>query len=111
MNRAVFVQRAAVLKAMAHPTRLMILDLLRDGERCVCEIHGAVGSDLTTVSKHLSVLKTAGLVRDERRGQQVFYTLLVPCLNSFVECVDAVVSRRLAEALQARGTVLEVAER
>jgi len=111
MNRAVYAQRATVLKAMAHPTRLMILDLLRDGERCVCEIHAIVGSDLTTVSKHLSVLKSAGLVSDERRGQQVFYTLLVPCLNSFVECVDAVVSRRLSEALEARGMTLEATKR
>ncbi|HCE00790.1 MAG TPA: transcriptional regulator [Armatimonadetes bacterium] len=103
--------RVAVLKALAHPVRVQLIEQLSRGERCVCEIHAIVGSDLTTVSKHLSVLKSAGLVSDERRGQQVFYTLLVPCLNSFVECVDAVVSRRLSEALEARGMTLEATKR
>jgi ArsR family transcriptional regulator len=108
MNRVAFEHRARVLKAMAHPTRLMILALLQEREHCVCEIHAIVGGDLTTVSKHLSVLRAAGLVRDERRGSQVFYRLLVPCLQSFVECVDAVVSRGLAEALEARRSLMEV---
>ncbi|MCX7800466.1 MAG: metalloregulator ArsR/SmtB family transcription factor [Fimbriimonadales bacterium] len=100
MTRTVSVRRASVLKAMAHPTRLMILDLLAEGERCVCELHAVVGSDLTTVSKHLSVLRAAGLVEDERRGQQVFYRTLVPCLNGFLACVDGVLERRPRAAFE-----------
>ncbi len=55
--------RADILKAMAHPTRLYILEELARGERCVCELHADTGADFSTVSKHLSVLKNAGIVR------------------------------------------------
>lgn len=109
MAHDVFQQRALVLKAMAHPTRLRLLDLLVDGERCVCEMHAIVGSDLTTVSKHLSLLKNAGLVEDERRGQQVFYTLKTPCLLGFLDCVDGVI-RQKAGALRDAFTELNPAE-
>jgi ArsR family transcriptional regulator len=76
---------------MAHPTRLFILEELAKGERCVCEIREMVGSDLSTVSKHLSLLRSAGLVADDKRGAQVFYSLTVPCILGFLDCVDAVV--------------------
>ncbi len=88
-----FQQRAKVLKAMAHPTRLRLLDELNRGERCVCELQRLVGADLSTVSKHLAVLRAAGLVQDERRGMEVHYRLRVPCVLRFFECVDAVLAR------------------
>ena len=83
--------RAKILKAMAHPSRLLILDQLGAGERCVCELTAMVGADMSTVSKHLSVLKSAGLVSDEKRGLQVFYTLRVPCATSLFPCIEGVV--------------------
>ncbi len=79
-----------MLKAMAHPSRLLILETLTDGERCVCDLQRIVGSDLSTVSKHLSLMRDAGLVADRRQGLQVFYRLRVPCVLSFLDCVDAV---------------------
>ena len=79
-----------MLKAMAHPSRLLILETLTDGERCVCDLQRVVGSDLSTVSKHLSLMRDAGLVADRRQGLQVFYRLRVPCVQSFLDCVDAV---------------------
>jgi ArsR family transcriptional regulator len=82
--------RARVMKALAHPSRLFIVDELSRGERCVCELTEMVGADTSTVSKHLSLLKDAGLVLDERRGQQVFYRLRVPCILNFFGCVEAV---------------------
>jgi ArsR family transcriptional regulator len=75
---------------MAHPSRLLILETLADGERCVCDLQGLVGSDMSTVSKHLALMRQAGLVDDRRQGLQVFYRLRVPCLMRFFECVDAV---------------------
>jgi len=75
---------------MAHPSRLLILETLADGERCVCDHQGLVGSDMSTVSKHLALMRQAGLVEDRRQGLQVFYRLRVPCLMRFFECVDAV---------------------
>ena len=60
--------RARIAKALAHPTRLFLVDELARRERCVCEITEMVGSDISTVSKHLAVLKAAGIVTDEKRG-------------------------------------------
>jgi DNA-binding transcriptional ArsR family regulator len=93
MNRNRFVQyesRAAILKALAHPTRLFLVDELAKGERCVCELTEMVGADISTVSKHLSVLKNAGIVRDEKRGLQVFYSLETPCVLNFFSCCETV---------------------
>ena len=83
--------RAGVIKAMAHPSRLMIIDALSEGERCVCELQELVGSDLSTVSKHLSVLRNSGIVAGRKEGLQVFYRLRVPCILNFFGCVDAVI--------------------
>ena len=82
--------QAAILKAMAHPTRLFIIHELSHGERCVCELTSMVEVDVSTVSKHLTVLKNAGIVTDEKRGLQVFYTLRVPCILNFFGCVESV---------------------
>ncbi len=76
---------------MAHPTRLFIVDELFKGERCVCELTEMVGADISTVSKHLSILKNAGIVKDEKRGQQVFYRLLCPCVLEFFGCVEEII--------------------
>lgn len=84
-------ERAKVIKAMAHPSRLMIIDELGHGERCVCELQELVGHDMSTVSKHLAVLKAAGIVKDERRGKQIFYALKVPCILKFFHCIESVV--------------------
>ncbi|MBK9167774.1 MAG: helix-turn-helix transcriptional regulator [Bryobacterales bacterium] len=67
--------QARVLKALAHPTRLFIVDQLSRHEICVCELTDLIGADISTVSKHLSVLRSAGVLTDERRGAQVFYRL------------------------------------
>lgn len=82
--------RAGVLKALAHPTRLYIVDELSKGERCVHELTELVGADMSTVSKHLSVLKSVGLVRDDKRGSEVYYTLRMGCVLDFFDCVEAV---------------------
>jgi DNA-binding transcriptional ArsR family regulator len=89
-TKARFEARAVVVKAMAHPTRLFIVDELSRKERCVCELRDMVGSDMSTISKHLSILKNAGIVTDEKRGSQVFYRLRVPCILKFFSCVESV---------------------
>jgi ArsR family transcriptional regulator len=84
--------RAKVMKALAHPSRLFIVDELSRGERCVCDLTEMIGADVSTVSKHLALLKRAGVVLDEKRGQQVFYRLRVPCILNFFGCVEAVLA-------------------
>ena len=93
---AQFERRAQVVKALAHPTRLFIVDQLADGERCVCELRDMVGADVSTVSKHLSVLKQAGIVADDKRGLQVFYRLQVPCIQNLFACVETVLRQNAA---------------
>jgi DNA-binding transcriptional ArsR family regulator len=89
-RREDYEKRARIIKALGHPSRLMMVDVLVDGEMCVCDLRALVGSDMSTVSKHLSVLKAAGIVSDRKQGLQVFYRLRVPCITQFFGCVEAV---------------------
>ena len=76
----------------------MIVDeLAQRGERCVCELTELVGTDMSTVSRHLSQLKGAGLVTDEKRGTMVYYRLRVKCLTNFFSCVEAVLKQNAKE--------------
>jgi DNA-binding transcriptional ArsR family regulator len=81
--------RAAVFKALGHPARLQIVEKLAAGEHCVCDLVEDVGLGWSAVSRHLAVLKAAGVLEDEKRGQQVFYRLALPCVKSFADCLDA----------------------
>ena len=92
-----FEARARIIKAMAHPARLMIVDELSRRERCVFQLTDMVGSDVSTVSKHLSVLRNAGIVRDEKRGSKVYYILRTPCILNFMSCVETVIKSRAEE--------------
>ena len=83
-----YKKRSEIMKALAHPTRLFIVDFLADGEKCVCEIVEQVGVDISTISKHLSVMKNAGLVADEKRGLNVFYKLVCPCVSNLFVCLE-----------------------
>jgi ArsR family transcriptional regulator len=89
-TKARFEARAKIVKALAHPTRLFIVDQLSRRNKCVCELTEMIGDDISTVSKHLSVLKNAGIVRDEKRGTQVWYSLRTPCVLNFLSCVETV---------------------
>ncbi len=89
-SRSVFEERAGILKALGHPSRLIMVDELSRGERCVCELTERVRADMSTVSKHLSLLKDAGVVDCEKRGVKVFYRLRVPCVLNFFSCIEAV---------------------
>jgi DNA-binding transcriptional ArsR family regulator len=83
-----FRKRADVFKALSNPNRLLIVDALSEGERCVAELTELVGLDMSTVSNHLAVLRNAGLLADERRGTQVFYALKTPCVTNIFCCLD-----------------------
>ena len=92
--------RAKIIKAMAHPTRLFIVDELSRQERCVCEMTEMIGADVSTVSKHLTVLRNAGIVQDEKRGTMVFYSLRVPCVLNFFSCVESVLETNAKEQMK-----------
>lgn len=92
--------RAKIFKALGHASRLKMVESLFDGERCVCELQALVGSDMSTVSKHLNILKEAGILRDERRGTNIYYSLRMKCVANFLGCVEDFVGQRLEEQIQ-----------
>jgi ArsR family transcriptional regulator len=81
-------RRAALLKSLAHPSRLLIIEMLEKAPRCVGELTDAIGADITTVSKHLSVMKRAGLVSDVKRGTYSEYSLVCDCVTHLVDCIE-----------------------
>ena len=93
--------RARIIKALAHPARLLMVDELAKQPLCVCDLRKLVGSDLSTVSKHLSVLKNAGIVADEKRGSQVFYSLRCPCVVDFFACAEKVLKKTAKDQIAA----------
>lgn len=97
---AYFEARAKVIKALAHPSRLFIVDELSRGERCVCDLTGMVGAAMSTVSKHLALLKASGIVADEKRGMQVFYRLKSRCFLGFVDCVSTLLMENSEELVR-----------
>ena len=104
MNRgekAKYETRAKVLKALAHPARLKLVDeLSQRHEVCVCDLTEAVGSDMSTVSRHLAQLKNAAIVESEKQGQMVFYRLRIKCLTSLFGCIESVVKCHVDDQLK-----------
>ena len=94
-SRYHYEARAKVAKALAHPSRLLILDALKDQDRCVCKLTDLVGADQSTVSKHLSILKNAGLVEDRKAGSMVYYRNTCKCLDGFFECIESVLKQNI----------------
>ena len=87
--------RSRVIKAMSHPVRLMIIDFLRDGEAPFSKINSLFEWDKSTVSKHLLVLKEAGIVSSRKTGADMIYSLMVPCVTDFFGCVTAVIENNV----------------
>jgi ArsR family transcriptional regulator len=81
-------KKAEILKALGQPTRLRIIEYLRNGERCVCEIFPAIGGKQSNISRHLSVLKRAGIVSDRREGVSIYYRVLNPSLFRFLSSLN-----------------------
>jgi ArsR family transcriptional regulator len=90
-EREAFRAQARILKALANESRLKIVDRLSRGEASAGELTRLVGSDQTTVSKHLAVLRAHGIVDDRREGSIVIYRLLTPCVTRFFSCVSQVI--------------------
>lgn len=89
-NPRMYQSHARIMKSLAHPTRLFIVDRLAAREFCVKDLTKMVGCDMSTLSKHLSILRNAGVVVDEKRGACIYYTLRCPCILDFFTCTDKV---------------------
>jgi DNA-binding transcriptional ArsR family regulator len=93
-NREVFRKQAKLLRVLASESRLMIVDRLNRGECTVGELTDLVGSDVSTISKHLALLRAHGIVEDRRAGNLVYYRLLTPCVCNFFTCATQVLKER-----------------
>jgi len=82
---------ADFMKALSHPSRLLMLKEMKHGERCVNELREVVGSDVSTVSKHLSVMKNAGLVQEDKRGQWVYYSICCSGLTDYLKSLEDII--------------------
>ena len=78
---------AGIFKALGHPVRLRIVEMLMDGKKCVCELQSDSGRGMSTISSHLNILRTNGLVTSEQVGKNVYYELAFPCLTSVFNCL------------------------
>jgi len=87
-------RRAEIFKALGHPSRLAMIVALGQRTLCVNDLQQRVGSDISTVSKHLSVLRAVGLIESDKQGKQVFYSLRLPCILEFLECADRALEER-----------------
>lgn len=89
------IERARILKAIAHPSRIYIVEKLSEKPHCVCELTEMIGADTSTVSKHLSILKNAGIIEDEKRGTSVYYSLRCQCIMKFMSCIEQVIKMNI----------------
>ncbi len=96
MKKELFLLRAQVIKALSHPLRLEILEALQPGEeKCVCDLVAELGYAQPVISKHLAVLKSAGLISARREGTKTFYKLQTPCVKEFLACIDGILKQEL----------------
>ena len=96
-KQLLFEKQAEVAKAMAHPLRIAIIDFLKDGEQCVCDIAEHIGSEQSNVSRHLSVMVNAGVLEYRKAGLMVIYKLKCLCILDFFACVKGVLKQQVKE--------------
>ena len=92
----IYERQARICKAFAHPGRLQILDLLGEGERGVSELQDALGISKTSISQHLSVLKSAGVLATRREGKQIYCSLAMPEVKQACQLIRKVLQTQIA---------------
>uniref|UniRef100_A0A831UBK3 ArsR family transcriptional regulator n=1 Tax=Geobacter metallireducens TaxID=28232 RepID=A0A831UBK3_GEOME len=88
--------RADIMKALAQPTRLKIIDFLRDGERCVCEIFPAIGEEQSNTSRHLNMMLAAGVLSRRKEGLKIYYAIKHPEILEVVDTITLIVKQEIA---------------
>jgi ArsR family transcriptional regulator len=96
-RQLLFEKQAEIAQAIAHPLRIAIIDFLKDGEQCVCDIAEHVGSERSNVSRHLSVMVKAGVLEYRKEGLKVMYRLKCVCIMDFFSCITGVLRQQAKE--------------
>ena len=97
-KRLLFEKQAGIAQAIGHPLRLEIIDFLKDGEQCVCDIAEHIGAERSNVSRHLSVMVAAGVLEHRKEGLKVIYRLKCPCILDFFTCMSGVLKEQARES-------------
>lgn len=84
---------AEVLKAISQPTRLRIIELLQDGEHCVCEIFPAIGHEQSNTSRHLQTMLKSGILKQRKDGLKIYYSLQHPEVLEMVRLAGVIAGR------------------
>ena len=92
-----FEKQAEIAKAISHPLRIAVVDFLKDGQQCVCDIAEHVASERSNVSRHLSLMVTAGILESHKDGLKVMYKLKTPCILDFFSCITACLKQQLKD--------------
>ena len=92
--------RAKILKALAHPSRIFIVEKIKNKAHCVRELAELIGIDQSTTSKHLSILKNAGILLDNKQGTTVYYSLRCQCIMEFIGCIEKVIKMNVERDLK-----------
>ena len=92
-----FEKQAAIAKAIAHPVRVAVLEFVKNGEQCVCDIAEAVGSERSNLSKHLSIMVNAGVLASRKDGLKVMYCIKTPCVLKFMDCLKECLKEHMTE--------------
>jgi len=95
MNKEFYKFKTDVIKALANPIRLMIVDCLKDGEKNVSELIAIIEEEQSNISKHLAVLKNQGFIKDRKAGLNVYYSLKICCIKDFFGCLDEMISENI----------------
>ena len=97
-KQLLFEKQSEIAKAIAHSLRMAIVDFLKDGEQCVCDIAEHIGSERSNVSRHLSVMVSAGVLEYRKEGLKVVYRLKTPCILKFFSCVTDVLKHQVKDS-------------
>ena len=87
LQKTIYDKQAEILKSLAHPLRIAVLDYLKDGEQCVCDIAKYVGSERSNVSRHLAIMVSCGVLESRKEGLKVIYSLKTRCILDFFKCI------------------------
>lgn len=90
MDKNIYEPQVKLFKALMHPVRLAILDILREGEECVCHMEAILGFRQAYISQHLMILRDAGLVTDRRNGWNIYYRASKPEIYAVIDAMDAI---------------------
>jgi DNA-binding transcriptional ArsR family regulator len=99
-SKALYERKAEIIKAVGHPLRVAVVDFLKDGEKCVCDIAEHLGSERSNVSRHLAVMLNAGVLRCRKKGLMVLYELRTPCILNFLNCATQALQHNVHEELK-----------